>query len=201
MLVRVGDRDLLIAGQKSGHVHAIDPDNGELVWKVRPGRGGFLGGVHFSLAANQSLVFVPINDAPDKQHNGQPYPIPARPGLYALDLASGSQIWAALSDTSGCKPGERCPVGYSQAITATPDLVFAGNYDGFMRIFSARTGKVLWRYDAKQKVLTTNGIHASGGSFSGGAGPVIYKGMLLLSAGYNRPGLTAGNVLLAFEVR
>ncbi|MGA2213931.1 MAG: PQQ-binding-like beta-propeller repeat protein, partial [Bryobacteraceae bacterium] len=36
----------LVAGQKSGQVHAVDPDNqGEVIWSVRVGKGGTNGGV------------------------------------------------------------------------------------------------------------------------------------------------------------
>jgi len=35
----------LVAGQKSGVVHAIDPDNqGEVLWQTRIGKGGSMGG-------------------------------------------------------------------------------------------------------------------------------------------------------------
>ena len=39
-------RRMLVAGQKSGVVHALDPDKGgEILWQTRVGRGGILGGV------------------------------------------------------------------------------------------------------------------------------------------------------------
>jgi polyvinyl alcohol dehydrogenase (cytochrome) len=201
MLVKSPEgRQLLLAGQKSGHVHAIDPDTGKLVWKARPGRGGFLGGVHFGLAANDRAVFVPINDAPDRQHNGQPYPEPGRPGLYALDLATGKTLWSQPSSRAGCAGVERCAIGYSQAITATPELVLAGNSDGWLRLFDADSGELLWRYDTKTPVMTVNGVQASGGSFGGGGGPIAYHGMLFAGSGYAKVGLFAGNVLFAFEI-
>ncbi len=46
---------LLIAGQKSAEVHAMDPDTGEVVWSKRLGRGGIIGGVHWGMAANEAL--------------------------------------------------------------------------------------------------------------------------------------------------
>ena len=55
-------KQLVIGGQKSGDVHALDPDTGALVWKTRVGRGGIQGGVHFGMAANATTVFVPITD-------------------------------------------------------------------------------------------------------------------------------------------
>ncbi len=47
-------RRALIAGQKSGIVHAIDPDRqGEILWQRRVGRGGLLGGVQWGSAVDQ----------------------------------------------------------------------------------------------------------------------------------------------------
>jgi polyvinyl alcohol dehydrogenase (cytochrome) len=202
LVATANGRQLLIAGQKSGVVHAIDPDTGKLVWKVKPGRGGILGGVHFGLAANRDLVFVPVNDTPNLEHaTGKPYKEPARPGVYALDIATGKTVWSAPASADGCTAGARCNNGYSQAITATPDLVFAGDDDGWLRVFDAATGAVVWRYDTKTPVATVNGVEASGGAFGGGAGPLAYRGMLFVGSGYSRTGVRPGNVLFAFEVK
>src|SRR5262249_24445957 len=38
-------RRVLLAGQKSGVLHALDPESGELIWKTRAGEGGILGGI------------------------------------------------------------------------------------------------------------------------------------------------------------
>lgn len=187
--------DLVIGGQKSGDVFALNPDTGKLVWKAKPGRGSMLGGVHFGMAANKSLLFVPINDAPD----GKDYPEPARPGIYALSLETGKMVWSAPSNEADCSGQKHCTVGYSQAIVATPDLVFAGSDNGWMRAYDAKSGTLLWQVDTKAAVKTVTGEEKRGGSFGGGAGPIIYHGMLLLSSGYSLAGQTPGNLLLAFE--
>jgi polyvinyl alcohol dehydrogenase (cytochrome) len=195
-------RQMLVAGQKSGEVHAIDPDTGKLIWKAKPGRGGILGGIHFSLAADGGLVFAPVNDTPNLDHKtGKPYVEPAHPGVYALELATGRTVWSAPADASACVPGQPCRLGYSQAITAIGGLVFAGASDGTLRAFDARTGALVWRYDTTRPVRTVNGVDASGGSFGGGAGPIAYRGMLFAGSGYARTGVLAGNVLFAFEAR
>jgi polyvinyl alcohol dehydrogenase (cytochrome) len=194
-------RQVVIGGQKSGDVYAVDPDTGKLVWKVKPGRGGALGGVHFGMAANAESVFVPINDALDRQHNGLPFTEPAHPGIYAFDLVSGKSIWSAPSNPETCAGLKRCQVGYSQAITATPDLVFAGCNDGWLRAFDAHSGAVVWQVDTKSPVKTVNGEEKSGGSFGGGAGPVVYHGMVFVSSGYNGSTEMPANLLLAYEAK
>ena len=47
-------RRLLVAGQKSGIVHALDPgQDGEVVWQTRVGRGGTMGGVQWGSATDR----------------------------------------------------------------------------------------------------------------------------------------------------
>jgi polyvinyl alcohol dehydrogenase (cytochrome) len=53
----VNGKRILIAGQKSGVVHAVDPDrNGAIVWERRAGRGGALGGIQWGPAADHDNV-------------------------------------------------------------------------------------------------------------------------------------------------
>ena len=44
------DQSLSIAGQKSGVVWALNPDNGQLVWSNKVGRGSANGGAHWGMA-------------------------------------------------------------------------------------------------------------------------------------------------------
>ena len=47
----------LVAGQKSGLVHAVDPDReGQILWQTRVGKGGINGGVQWGSAADQSRM-------------------------------------------------------------------------------------------------------------------------------------------------
>jgi polyvinyl alcohol dehydrogenase (cytochrome) len=188
-------RDIVLGAQKSGDVHALDPDSGSLLWKVKLGRGGLLGGVHFGFAVSGDAVIVPINDGED----GRAYPEPARPGLYAVDLATGDRLWSSPAETGLCRGRRFCGPGYAQAITATPDLVFVGGEDGWLRIVNATSGAVLWRFDTTVSVPTLDGGRSAGGSLAGGAGPVAYHGMLFVSSGYGFAGQMPGNLLLAFE--
>ena len=52
-----------MAGQKSGLVHAVDPDNqGELMWSMRVGQGGTNGGVQWGSATDGKNVYVALAD-------------------------------------------------------------------------------------------------------------------------------------------
>ena len=60
--MRSGQR-VLVAGQKSGVVHALDPDQeGKILWQTRVGRGGPLGGIMWGSAADQDHVYVANSD-------------------------------------------------------------------------------------------------------------------------------------------
>jgi polyvinyl alcohol dehydrogenase (cytochrome) len=195
MLVHTsGGRDLVVAGQKSGVVHAIDPGSGKLIWKTTLGRGGVRGGVEFGMAASGDAILVPINDA----DAGETYAEPAKPGLTALDATTGRILWQSPADPESCRGRHICGPGLDQAITATPDLVFAGSQDGWVRIFDAGNGRALWRWDTTQETPTVDGGKAAGGGMGGGAGPVAYRGMLFVSSGYGFAGQRPGNLLLAF---
>ena len=186
-------KQLVIGGQKSGVVHALDPDTGALVWKTRVGRGGIQGGVHFGMAANGNALFIPITDMAD----GRTYPNPDRPGLHALDAATGQESWYAPSPDL-CKGRPSCHPGNSQAISSIGDLVAAGGMDGILRIHDAHNGEVLWSYDTTQPITTVNGESAKGGSMGGGAAPVAAHGLLVASSGYGIYNHMAGNLLLVF---
>ena len=57
-------RDLLIAGQKSGMVYALDPDRkGEIVWTQRVAKGGTIGGVQWGMASDGQNVYAAASDA------------------------------------------------------------------------------------------------------------------------------------------
>jgi polyvinyl alcohol dehydrogenase (cytochrome) len=191
-------RDLLLAGQKSGHVYALDlAKQGEPVWRNKVGRGGIQGGVHFGMAADGQRLFVPISDMRDEHVEGKKYEEEARPGLYALDVTTGKLLWSQPADDV-CAGREFCDSGISAAITVMPGVVLAGHMDGRLRAYDSATGRVLWQYDTTREVKTTDGGTAHGGSFGGGAGPVVRDGMLFAASGYGIYFHMPGNVLFAF---
>jgi polyvinyl alcohol dehydrogenase (cytochrome) len=193
-----GGRERVIAGQKSGWVHAVDPDTGHLLWKTRVGRGGLMGGVYFGLATRGDMLFVPVNDVPD----GGVHDEPAKPGLYALDVRDGHVLWQAPIDADACKArGAQCAPGIAAPVTAAGDLVVTGAGDGELRVYSARSGEQLWQYDTAQSVLTVGGGSAQGGSIGGGAGPLVLGGTLIVESGYGFAGRMPGNVMLVFEAQ
>src|SRR5205807_6972608 len=63
MITLPGGRDVLLAGQKSGVVYALDPERkGEIVWQVRVGQGGTNGGVQWGMASDGNQVYAATSD-------------------------------------------------------------------------------------------------------------------------------------------
>ena len=203
ILVDLGDgRDILVAGQKSGEIFGIEPDTGDILWRSKVGRGGVQGGVHFGMAAAGSVVYVPINDMfyPEDLTRYK-FKQDPRPGIYALDAATGQEIWAQpAEDVCPQDKREHCDAGISAAVTAIPGGVIAGHMDGRLRIYSAEGGKVLWEFNTLREFDTVSGETGQGGSMSG-SGPVVADGMLYVNSGYGIYEHMPGNVLLAFGLK
>jgi polyvinyl alcohol dehydrogenase (cytochrome) len=199
----------LVAGQKSGMVHAVDPDQqGEVLWQTRVGEGGLLGGVQWGSAVDEQNVYVAVSDlkirpvakpGPDTQPSiiGHLAIDPkSGGGLFALRLSDGKRVWA--TPHPGCsKPG--CSPAQSAAVTMIPGVIFSGGVDGHMRAYSSADGKIIWDVDTMREFETVNGVKGAGGSIDG-PGPVIVNGMLYVNSGYALLGGAPGNVLLAYSV-
>ncbi|GGN50845.1 cytochrome CBB3 [Novosphingobium indicum] len=188
-------RDYILAGQKSGIAWAVDAETGKLIWKRQVGRGGMAGGVHFGLAEDSGRVYVAISDMPDFVER----PFPAAPGIHALDLKTGEELWYTPPPENVCEGRPLCIPGNSGAFTVTPELVLAGGDDGYVRALDAETGKQLWIFDTVQDVPTVNGVPAKGGAMSGGAAPIVDHGQVVVSSGYGFVSKIPGNVLMVFE--
>lgn len=195
ILFRVKEREILVAGQKSGDVYGINPEDGAIIWQQKPGRGGNQGGIHFGMAGEDEIVFVPIADYDD----GMSAIADLRPGISALNAFTGEQLWTTLADNI-CHGRKACYPGVSAAITAIPGAVFAGHMDGRLRAYAAKTGDVLWDFNSHREFKTLSGETAHGGSFGGGSGPLIADGKVYINSGYGIYFHMPGNVLLVFEV-
>jgi polyvinyl alcohol dehydrogenase (cytochrome) len=189
---------VLIVGQKSGVVFGLDPDKqGEILWQTTIGHGGPLGGVEWGPAADSGVAYVALSDFGFAGGPGGAVPDPkSGGGLFALDIATGKQIWAALPPAGGCT-APRCSPAQSAAVTAIPGVVFSGADDGHVRAYSTKDGSVLWDYDTLRAFDTTNSLPARGGSIDGG-GPTVAGGMVFVDSGYGSLYGAAGSVLLAF---
>ncbi|MDB5242700.1 MAG: pvaA [Spirosoma sp.] len=199
LVSRPGQPDLILAGQKSGMVYALNPDaDGAIVWQRRVGRGGIMGGIHWGMASDGETLYVPIND-----HDAWPADSakPAFPGLHALNVANGSVKWSVI-EKDRCEKGTKwvCAPGLSAAITLIPGVVFGGSLDGMLHAYSTTDGRTLWDFNTDQAFDSVNGVRASGGTIDS-SGPVVVGDQLFVNSGYAKFGEKAGNVLLAFTLK
>lgn len=216
-----GDQ-ILLAGQKSGEVFALDPDppgdEGKVIWQRRISSGTSNGGIHWGMGLSGTTVIVPVADPERDRPDYKP-----APGLYALDIRDGTMRWQhpvkrgcdfpekhrplvglAQVRAGGGQPLEeqyRCSFyyGLSAAATVTPELVFSGGLDGRIRALDISDGDLLWQKETAVGITASNGIQGHGGAIDVG-GQVLAGRWLYVLSGYSMFGQLPGNLILAYEI-
>ena len=201
VLVNRADGDILLAGQKSGDLWALNPDTGELLWNQRIGDGTALGGNHWGIASDGKRVFLPINDPGVAREGFTP-----RPGMYSFFVSSGEPSWSYQLQPD-CDTGRDQRVNACQTrfgLSATPLLVdgalISAGIDGRLLIFDKESGDLLFEFDTVREYETVNGVAGIGGSVDSQS-IAAGGGMVFIGSGYGRFNQTPGNVLLAFKPR
>ena len=185
-----GGRCLLVIGQKSGVIHALDANaQGRVAWQRRISKGGPLGGIEWGGAAAGRAVFFPVSDWKDSDPE-------AGGGLFALAVATGKVLWQVPPVKPDCLKLPGCSPAQDAPPSAIAGAVFTGSMDGHLRAYDTRNGSLIWDYDTRRNYKTLNGVPAKGGALND-FGATAAGGMLFLNAGF---GPISGNVLLAFSV-
>jgi polyvinyl alcohol dehydrogenase (cytochrome) len=188
---------VLLAGQKTGVMYGLDPDNGgKELWQVRVGRGSGLGGIEWGSATDGTNVYAANSDISTLTSSGAAPP-PAG-GFAAIDIRTGKLVWKTMPPKPACEGKPGCSAGQLAAVTSIPGVVFSGSMDGHLRAYSATDGKILWDFDTLPDFATVNGVKAHGGSMSGG-GPTVAGNVLYVASGFDVTAGMAGNLVLAFE--
>ncbi len=188
-------KQVILAGQKSGVIYALDPDDGgKILWQVKLGYGATLGGIQWGPGADRQNVYVAVSDV-----NA---PLDKRlPGITALKIATGEKLWHVPAPKADCvTEGRQCSNAQSAAVAVIPGVVFSGAIDGHFRAYSTKNGSIIWDFNTGANTYdAVNGVKTRGGSINAG-GPTIVSGVLYLNAGYGAISGQPGNVLLAFTV-
>lgn len=174
------DTGLVGAGQKSGMFWAFRAKDGKPVWSRQVAPGGLTGGLQWGSASDGRSVFVAIANS-GLTGSG------TEPGVW--QLADGTTTtaggWAALEARTGAVQWTtRDPAGSraEAAVSGANGVIFGCNLDqanGTMYALDAKTGKVLWSYNAGsgQSPFVT-GVFAACN-----AGPSIADGMVYWGSG------------------
>ena len=191
---------VLLAGQKTGVMYALDPDDGgKELWQVRVGQGSGLGGIEWGSATDGKRVYAANSDISTLTPLAPGTAPPPAGGLAAIDIRTGKLIWKVMPPEPACKGRPGCSAGQLAAVTVVPGLVFSGSMDGHLRAYSTADGKIVWDFDTLPDVTTVNGAGAHGGSMSG-SGPVVAGNMLYVTSGFDVTAGMPGNLVLAFEL-
>ncbi len=188
LATRPNGRQVILAGQKSGILYAMDPDDrGKILWQVQVGPGGMGGGIVWGSATDGETIYVPIANRADSS-------------LSALKVDDGAVIWHKPAPKGVCSWGTQgCAGAETAAVTLIPGVVFSGSTDGHLRAYATLDGSVLWDFDTGQTFNAVNGVPTLGGSINY-TGPTIANGMVYMNSGEGRFNGRRGNALIAFSV-
>jgi outer membrane protein assembly factor BamB len=191
ILATVGGRQLAIGAGKNGLVVAVDAKTGKMVWKTPVGkhnghdedgllamRGelsklpkqatvypGILGGVIAPMAANKSMLFVPVVNHPLTVENGETISEGEEltGEMVGLDLATGKEVWNEEYETAAFG-----------APVAVNDMVFFATFDGTLHGLDGETGGEVW--SAALPAGSNSGMTASGDTLIVPAGIPVAEG-------------------------
>jgi polyvinyl alcohol dehydrogenase (cytochrome) len=191
---------VVFAGQKSGHVYALNAKDGSIIWQQQPGRGGKLGGVHWGMAYHpqDKTLYVPVNDQGgsfllNPEGDGHP-------GIYAYKAKTGELRWK-YDDGRAC-PATDCATGFSAAIMINEEVLAAATLDGQLVLLDRKTGAPLWQFDTNKAWPAVNAKELDEESAQGGSidvhGPLLVDDMLIVQSGYGSMGNDSGNALMVF---
>ena len=191
---------IIAAGQKTGVMHVIDPDNnGKLLWQKKVASGGILGGIEWGPANDGKNLYIAKADATWKEQRFISADTEFNPntggGMVALNATTGDIVWEA--PPGSCEGRKNCSPAQNAAVTVIPGVVFSGSLSGVMKAYDTSSGEVLWEFDTVRNYKAVNGAKARGGAIDG-PGPVVVDGVVYITSGYAKFGGLPGNVLLAF---
>lgn len=158
---------LLGIGQKSGIYWALNPANGNVVWKTQIGPGDYEGGIEWGSATDGNRIYAAIADFP----SFQPYTITSASGQTstvrggswtALDAATGQILWQTADPQHAPDLGfvsTANGVVYGSSDAATGDNMYALN---------AATGAIEWGFPSGGSVIS--GAAVANGTVYWGSG-------------------------------
>lgn len=171
--------DLLVVGQKSGMLWALQATDGKIKWSRRICPGGDAGGVMWGSATDEKRAYIACTNSERANFsyvNPHGNTVWTTGGVFsAVDLYDGSFVWT-VPDPNGS------PLG---PLSVANGVVFGSSLSGFYYALDAHTGTTLWTYN-----LGT----------SANAGFAIDDGVVYVGSGYSRNAPVGDNRVFAFSV-
>lgn len=178
-------KDIVVAGQKTGDVWALDCDDGSIVWGTVAGPGGPGGGGNFGMATDGERVYTNIVN--NKNLNFTLVPkggVTLGGGWVGMNASTGKILWSTADPANGTNYGP---------VTVANGVVFAGSVNGTGPVYAldASSGEILWQ-------ASTNGTVYGGFAVSDGCA-FIGSGYSVNSGGGKKT-FTKGDSLFAYCV-
>jgi len=154
-------RKLVLAGQKSGVLWALDRMTGDLVWSDSLGTGAVGGGFLAGASVDHAGIYAWANNAF----------MYAAPDSHLMDVAAfepgtGKVLW---------KKAHAQPAGVTTAGFAAGGFYFVGSLDGLIRAYNTKTGDLAWTSEPMGSISTSI-VVASGKMYFGTGIPTMFGG-------------------------
>lgn len=145
-------KDILVAGQKSGVVHALDRATGDIVWQTDAGPGGTLGGASWGMTTDGERVFTNIINNESRNFTLVPSSkVITWGGWVGMNATTGKVLWSTANPVPF---GTLSPVAHANGIIfgASTGNATSGSPSGLIVALDAVTGAIVWNYTTKGAV-------------------------------------------------
>ncbi|CAM6110870.1 unnamed protein product [Calypogeia fissa] len=107
-------RDVVTAGQKSGIVHTLDRETGEIVWQTVAGPGGGVGGASYGMSTDGERVYTSIINSDGSNFTLVPSStVITWGGWVAMNASTGKVIWSTANPV---QLSALSPVAYANGV-------------------------------------------------------------------------------------
>lgn len=178
-------RQQVVAGQKSGIVWALSPDNGDVYWWQQAGPGGTVGGLQWGSAADETRIYVSNNNYLQLPLDTAALKAVAVNGVVPATanggLAMAIDSWTGAIVCSFVNPTPHWANASNNALSQAPMTVA----NGVLYYASMDTSGVLYYLNA----ATCAPLGSFVTNATNGCGPSVVDGQVYVGSGYTNFGL------------
>ncbi|MCO5611553.1 hypothetical protein L7F22_065806 [Adiantum nelumboides] len=156
------DKCLVISGQKSGVVWALECETGNVAWSTAAGPGGNLGGASWGSSTDGERVYTNIINSDSKNFTLYPTSgVTTGGGWVAMEARTGKVVWTRAAPEGAKAFGP---------VSTAPGVIFAGSAanSGVLYALDASSGSILWQHPTGSTIY--GGFSISSNCVFGGNG-------------------------------